>query len=398
MTNTDLDGKWGIFVGSKNIPVERWDSFRTKFVQEMNIGHNSHICPGRSKRPVEWITNKEYSNIFSGLDNDAFCRIVTGKEPAIVITEDEKVVDEPYSINFGLKNYQYCIAITFINLYASTGRRILTSADRSDGGQPLSLGIPLVHTLTKHYSCIEEVPANQLTMFLKNTALSQVLSETAIKRKYGSEAPVQILHFYNIGSSAGATIPHLHAQSWIYLKKGRGWKDHGFIEAFENHKSLSNDSYYCLGCAYARDVEKDALGQELNIRERRIYKNEHWQVVTEFAPERDGHLRILPLRHFSRINDATEPEYFSLADALIVANRALSLFASEYGNKSFNIQKDRNILFRQQNGCHSSGFHLIVDIIPVQSTGGAELYDDHRISHVFPEETAKKMRELLRDA
>ena len=52
------------------------------------------------------------------------------------------------------------------------------------------------------------------------------------------------------------------------------------------------------------------------------------------------------------------------------------------------------MIFRQKHFGFSTPIHMLIDIIPVQQIGGAEILDDHRLSHIFPEETAKRMREF----
>jgi hypothetical protein len=69
----------------------------------------------------------------------------------------------------------------------------------------------------------------------------------------------------------------------------------------------------------------------------------------------------------------------------------LTRFISEFGEKLLILQ-DRNIVFRQQN----SNFHMLIDIIPVQQVGGAEVLDDYRLSTFLPENTANFMKDLLK--
>lgn len=115
-------------------------------------------------------------------------------------------------------------------------------------------------------------------------------------------------------------------------------------------------------------------------------------VFTAYAPERDGHIRLLPKRHVSSLLELKSDEITSLAKGLIHTNQILSQFIIHFG-RELDILPDRNILFRQQH----FGFppiHMLIDIIPVQRIGGAEILDDHRLSHIFPEEAAKRMKDL----
>lgn len=132
------------------------------------------------------------------------------------------------------------------------------------------------------------------------------------------------------------------------------------------------------------------MGQQLNIKERTIWEDDYWLAFTSYAPERDGHIRILPKRHVSSIWDLTSIEITSLAQGLKSVNRILSQFIHSFGGK-LNILTDRNILFRQKHFGYTPSIHMFIDIIPVQRVGGVEILDDHRISHIFPEEAAKRM-------
>ena len=132
------------------------------------------------------------------------------------------------------------------------------------------------------------------------------------------------------------------------------------------------------------------------LAERFVYENDTWQVITAYAPEKDGHLRIIPKRHVKRLIDLKKEEFTDLADALIIANKALSSFVSKNGT-ALKLSWDRNILVRQQYLGYTGAFHLFLEILPIQSTSGAELMDNHHISEIFPERVAALMREYLRE-
>ena len=85
-----------------------------------------------------------------------------------------------------------------------------------------------------------------------------------------------------------------------------------------------------------------------------------------------------------------------LAEALVNANKALDNFI-KMANPSMNLLQDRNILFRQDNVGYSSGMHLMIDIIPIQRIGGAEIMETYRIATMFPDDVASIMRESLKE-
>ncbi|MHA2309687.1 MAG: hypothetical protein ACXABJ_10440, partial [Candidatus Heimdallarchaeaceae archaeon] len=57
--------------------------------------------------------------------------------------------------------------------------------------------------------------------------------------------------------------------------------------------------------------------------------------------------------------------------------------------------QDRNILFRQEHVGYNSDMHMLIDIIPIQRIGGAEIMETYRIATMFPEDVAKIMKEKL---
>ncbi|MHA1200671.1 MAG: hypothetical protein ACTSQF_15235, partial [Candidatus Heimdallarchaeaceae archaeon] len=92
-----------------------------------------------------------------------------------------------------------------------------------------------------------------------------------------------------------------------------------------------------------------------------------------------------------------QKQIFGLGEALVTANKALDNFV-RMANPSMNLLQDRNILFRQDNVGYNSGMHLMIDIIPIQRIGGAEIMETYRIATMFPEDVAKIMRESLKEA
>ncbi|MFX1514442.1 MAG: HIT domain-containing protein [Promethearchaeota archaeon] len=388
------EGYWGIFHDPHNVPTSRFDSFRTTIDNfGTKIGHSAQISPMRVLRPVEieskrWIQST--LNTDKTLSIDEFCRLVRGDLPAIVLVKDSVQFKDPDSVNPEKDNLRKYSAITIVNLYTPMGRQLLKN-DQSLL-KDISLGYPLIHLTTKHYTRLEDVPTEELVKLLQNTVISHKLIEK--RHKASNLAPMPIFHFFNIGAHAGASIFHLHSQSYIYTnKKGHGWKVQGFLVAFEDHKRFSQDPLYCLGCEYPNYPKNDLFGQELHIEKRLIWKNKHWLLVAEYAPERDGHLRILPQRHISRLSACSEEELESLAKILKIANLGLSAFIEKWG-EHYKVLQDRNILFRQQHLGYAST-HMLIEIIPIQHVGGAEVFDDHRICHIYPEITAQFIRDAI---
>ncbi len=386
------NGHWGIFYDLNQAPEERWDAFRTIIDEnETRIGHQSYICLIRADRPIEYIDPTSDIRIKSLKEGeDTFCQIISGKIPSIVLSRDLILNKDPLSMKAAIEDLRGTKVFTTINLFTPMTRIILPNKVSPANNKPLTTGIPLLHIFANHYQTIDEVPEEEMILFLKNIILTVEACHKALT--VDGVSTNTVFHFYNIGSNAGASIPHLHSQTLLYNNKGsHGWKNHGFLLAFEKHKQIVSNDSYCLGCEYSKKVAIDPLGQELHIKDRLIFEDDYWMAFTAYAPERDAQIRLLPKRHVSSLGELDSSEITSLARALISSNTALSRFIKKFGNKLC-ILPDRNILFRQQHYGDGSRIHMLVDIIPDQSVGGAELLDDYRISHTFPEETAKQMK------
>ena len=387
------EGFWGIYHKLDLSPDVRLDPFRTVKDSGKLISHYSYISTLRADRPDEYSTGQD-SLIYNYLEEgeDSFCRLIAGELPSIVISRDLEVIRDPLSKNPSLENLRGATVFTIINLFTPMARVLPPQENAFHLNRRISKGIPLLHVFSNHYQIIDTVPIDEMVLFLKNIILTIKTSQEALSKLANSN--LTIFHFYNIGPRAGASIPHLHCQTLIYTNGGHGWKDHSFFHSFERNKELQGDESYCLGCELIGGMKIDPFGQRLHFEERIVWEDDYWIVFTAYAPERDGHLRLIPKRHVSAIWKLESSEIVSLAKALIHANIVLSSFIDRFGDE-LHILPDRNILFRQQHFGFSP-IHMLIDIIPVQRIGGAELLDDHRLSHIFPEETAKRMKDFTK--
>jgi len=385
-----LNGYWGIFNEFKSAPEERWDPFRTIIDKNgMKIGHHTFISTLRYDKPLEYVGQKSNIQIKDVKEGeDSFCHLVEGKLPSIVISKDLTVSKDPLSTEPVFENLRSSKVFSTINLYPAMPR--VFPSIKYFIEKKIIKGISLVHVFSKHYITLEEIPEEELVIYLKNIILTIKACQEAFAA--GETENINILHFYNIGLNAGASIPHFHSQTLVHINSyGHGWKSQGFVTAYEEHRLLTGDNSYCIGCKYLERKNTGPLGQELYLKERLIWENSHWMILASFAPEKDGQLRLLPKRHVSAIWQLKDEEIKTFAKTLLIANIMLTRFISEFGEKLLILQ-DRNIVFRQQN----SNFHMLIDIIPVQQVGGAEVLDDYRLSTFLPENTANFMKDLLK--
>jgi len=382
------------------MPLERFDPFRT-VVNEFNtkVGHVTQFSPIRGKRPFEHDESDEEEICAQSPKDDSFCRVVKGELPAVILSKDDKIVEHSLSVNSTKGNLQDSTAISIVNLFTPMARVLYDNAQQIDSVKNKSVGIGIVHLLTSHYDVLSEVPIKEAVKLLTTTQLVHKNSIKDLKEKYNTEK-LTVLHFFNIGEESGASICHLHSQTYIYANDiGHGWTSLGFLSVPGFHKKFKNDENYCLACEVAKNGSNvvDPINQELLVKERIVFENDEWKVLTAFSPERDGQLRLIPKRHVAQFVELDQKQIFGLGEALVTANKALDNFV-RMANPSMNLLQDRNILFRQDNVGYNSGMHLMIDIIPIQRIGGAEIMETYRIATMFPEDVAKIMRESLKEA
>ena len=384
------EGHWGIFSKQDEIPSERWDPFCS--ISDKNgkiLGHRCLISPLRASKPITYQSAEEIriQSINLTQIEDPFCEIAQGNEPAIIIAIDDKTFDPPYSINPKQRIIDGLTA-TVINRYAPMMRVFLKEAGERKSA-------PLVHFPVQHATNIEDITPLSLEYLLTNIITSQKIVIDSVKEMHSKHSDISIMHFWNIGPRAGASIPHIHAQSYIMPVNGRGWRVTRFSQAAEFHRELYRDEDYCFACEICSHNEiSDPLGQNSLVFERTVLENEHWKCFMAYAPEGNGQIRIFPKRHVLNFHHLTQGEIRSLVNALIPTNNALSKFISEKKSKS-NLYHDRNIILRQKTYTDDIDFHIFLDIIPAQTIGGAEILDNVRICDTVPEVAAKKIRNIL---
>lgn len=381
------NGNWGTYYKSESLPEERWDPFRTIIREDgTKIGHQTIISMFRQKRPFEFpFQQTAKSNSYE----DSFCQLISSKIPSIVISKDENIARNPFSKRPEYENLKNSKVFTSLNLYSPFIRVFLNQYKAKFRKNNYVRGISLIHTFTKHYVKIEDVPEEEMVLYLKNIILS--INECRKSLKINNSGYFDIVHFYNIGPSSGASIPHLHSQTLMQFgKKGHGWKFESFLKAYKFHKKKTSDPSYCLACNHSKSLEIDHLGQKMFLNERKIWEDDYWMIFLAFAPEKDSQLRLIPKRHVSILWQLKREEIRSLAKALLVANKILSRYIHNKGKELF-LRQDRNLVFRQ----YFSQFHMLIDIIPIQQVGGGEILDDYKLSHIFPEMIAQEMKDFI---
>ncbi|MHA1976684.1 MAG: hypothetical protein ACW98F_01120 [Candidatus Hodarchaeales archaeon] len=384
------DGDWGIFDSNSLLPIERYDPFSTyRDEKGLKIGHKTIFSPIRRKRPIEFESDKHQPDLAEKLQSaskDTFCKLISGEIPSIIITKDLGVENDPFSTSSINHDLHSSTAFSTINLYPPVSRVVKTKEPRVDDTNQYPTGLSLVHVFTKHYSLPEEIPVTVWQIFLHNYCLT---IKSCINHPTLNQSKDSVIHsFFNIGPRAGASIPHLHGQSVLYINhSGSGSKFRSYSLASLNHKE-------CLQCYYWSKDRKNIHLSPISIKDRIIAQNDHWMAFLAYAPEKDAHIRLLPHRHVSALWKLTEGEINSLAPILVKSNAMLSKFIEQEGS-SFHLVKDRNIIIRQLMKPNNSHFHMFIDLLPVQQLGGLEILDNQKISSTLPESISHIMKSLI---
>lgn len=377
------------------MPLERFDPFRT-IINEFGtkVGHITQFSPLRGNRPFEHRENNQDDETLHCPTDDSFCKIIKGDLPAVVLSMEEQIGNHPLSVESNKTDLREYAAISIVNLFTPMARVLFEHTQSLDTIHDKSVGIGMVHLITNHYDTLSEASVEETIKLLQTTQVAQKNSVEILKQKYNTDK-LTTLHFFNIGEEAGASICHLHSQTYIYANEiGHGWTSLGFLSVPGFHREKMENNDYCLACELVKNREKikDPLDQDLLVKERTIFENSEWILLTAFAPERDGQLRLIPKNHTSKFQDLDEKQLKDLAEALVVANKSLDKFV-KMAHPSMHLLQDRNILFRQENVGYNSKMHMLIDIIPIQRIGGAEIMETYRIATMFPEDVAKIMKE-----
>lgn len=383
----DILGKWGIFYQDRSLPTIRYDPFSTYLDSRGNkIGHKTVISPSRYFRPIETeldtSTEEEQKDI---QEEDTFCELINGKLPAIVISKDLKLIKDPFDTESLMLNLEESRVVTIINLFPPIARVRLFEVSDQNFGLDIPIGVSYVHVLTTHYKYPEDVPVEEWVVFFQNYTMT--LSSTISHSNFNDSKSILVNSFFNIGNLAGASIPHLHGQSYIYennMELGN--------RLYSYWKSSVQNSTSCRKCNLKITDQSLGRDEQGSLESRVIFENEGWVVFLAYAPEKDAHIRLVPKRHVSALWKLSDNEIDLLSKAFVIANQILAKFIRKEG-KTLQLDLDRNIVFRQFHAQEDSHFHMFIDILPVQKLGGAELSDSQKISSIYPELIAFKMKQ-----
>ncbi|MFX1237524.1 MAG: hypothetical protein ACFFAS_00075 [Promethearchaeota archaeon] len=397
--------EWGIitkdnFKSISDVPIKRWDPLSTVVIKKKGFGLRnqvrysgrfSYISPIRGKRPQSYMDDSNEALDCSKLANisDIFSSITEGKAiynndgmllrdgNTIIITEDEIRRDNPFSdtprklepLDPSVK------AITLINRYPSMVRVIdpdlkSTMDVKLPPNSKISRGINLLTISRDFYPalCFDLIPEEVLAgIFLSMKAAILYSVEEAINNDYYD---ILISPFFNIGRKVGGSQPRIHSQVYIDLNgDGHGSRLGGYLQAFEEMNE-------CRLCHTSHDESN-----------RIVIQSKYWTYYATGSPVRNYHLRFYPTEHIRRFANLKPNQIQDLALTLKLIFTALD---------KLGVERNRNIILNCCPYGYDADFHLFGDIIPHEIIGGAEMADDMRVARKLPENTAKEIRDTIK--
>lgn len=189
-------------------------------------------------------------------------------------------------------------------------------------------------------------------------------------------AYVQVFH--NHGRDAGASLAHPHYQilSTPIVPPHIHSEMSGAYHYHQSHGS-------CIYC--------DIMKEESKLKDRLVYEDDHFVVISAYASRKPFETWILPKRHGARYEDISEKEITHLAHAL---KRVLSSLYTKLSDPPLNfyihtmpIKKDRHTMHEE------ASFHWHLTIFPrLTIWAGFEYSTGIPVNPMPPEETAKFLR------
>lgn len=194
--------------------------------------------------------------------------------------------------------------------------------------------------------------------------------------KNDKTAYVQVFH--NHGRDSGASLVHPHYQ--IMSTPMVPPHIHAEISGAYHYHQNNNACVYC-----------DIMKEEAKIKDRLVYEDDHFMVISAYASRSPFETWILPKRHSARYEDITEKEITHLAHAL---KRVLGSLYTKLSDPSLNFYIHSMPVKRDRVTMHEeSSYHWHLTIFPrLTIWAGFEYATGIPVNPMPPEETAKFLR------
>lgn len=187
---------------------------------------------------------------------------------------------------------------------------------------------------------------------------------------------VQIFH--NHGRDAGASLAHPHYQilTTPFVPPDMHAEINGCYHYYQIHKS-------CIYC--------DIVKEEIRVRDRLIYEDEHFTVISPYAARSPFETWILPKKHSARYEDITEEMRLHLAHLL---KRTLGIFYTRLSDPPLNFYIHTMPVARSRHMLKEEGaYHWHLTIFPrITIWAGFEYATGIPVNPMTPEQAASFMR------
>jgi UDPglucose--hexose-1-phosphate uridylyltransferase len=184
-----------------------------------------------------------------------------------------------------------------------------------------------------------------------------------------------ILLFKNQGLQAGASLEHPHSQLIALPITPRQVQDE--IDGARSHFVHRERCIFC-----------DIVAQERKGRDRMVFENEEFVVLSPWAPRSPFETWIVPKRHESNYESEPRERLGYCAQALRTTLRRL---AAALGDPPFNFMVHTNPL----HDAPSASYHWHIEVMPaLTQVAGFEWGSGFHINPVPPEEAAEFLRKV----
>jgi len=316
------------------------------------------IAPKRSKRPEDFKNQTESVNL-PELDRD--CVFCPGNEKLNPDLSDA-VGQAPQNENWEIRVIQN----KFQALEKTTSyrhREFYTS--RSGYGEHEVI-------ITRKHNEPLALQPQKLVQLTLQTFIDRI---NALK-KDPNLAYVQVFH--NHGRDAGATAVHPHHQ--ILATPLVPPHIHTEMRGCYHYWEAGKTCIYC-----------DIVKEEIQVRDRLVYENEHFAVISAYASRNAFETWIIPKKHKARFEDLQPEELRHLS---VVLKMVLGQLYDKLGDPALNFYIHTMPTTRDKHTLHEErSYHWHMTIFPhISVWGGFEYATGIPINPVAPEVTAKFLR------
>ncbi len=184
--------------------------------------------------------------------------------------------------------------------------------------------------------------------------------------------------FHNHGRDAGASLVHPHYQ--ILTTPMVPPHIHAEINGCYHYYSVNKQCIYC-----------DIMNEEIRMKDRLVYEDDYFAVVTAYASRSPFETWVLPKRHSARFEDISEKELEHLSHVL---KKVLGSLYTKLSDPPLNFYIHTMPVKRDNNTKHEeAAYHWHLTIFPrLTIWAGFEYGTGIPVNPMPPEETAKFLR------